>query len=164
MTREVEGLEEGSKAQIYIELLKKTLKNIKLEKASPWWNTWVLVQETHHHSRQTSTRNEQMLTKCRNTWLDDQRKDHIDPKGPKQRNCSKKLQTHNLPSVDVENINSPTKGRDLLLANKPKIVPCGAERMPQRIQRHSRVTQYRSTHLKWEQDQTEKKLAMAWID
>ena len=31
--------------------------------------------------------------------MDDQRKDRIDPKGPKQR---KKLQTHNLPTIDVE--------------------------------------------------------------
>ena len=33
MTRELEGLEEGPKAEIHIELLKKTLKkDIKLEK------------------------------------------------------------------------------------------------------------------------------------
>ena len=35
--------------------------------------------------------------------------------------------------------------------------------MPQRIQKHSRVTLHRSTHPKWKQDQTEN-LAMAWID
>ena len=33
MTRELEGLKEGSKAEIHIELLKKTQKNIKLENA-----------------------------------------------------------------------------------------------------------------------------------
>ena len=38
MTRELEGLEEGLKAEIYIDLLKMTLKNIKLENAWPWWN------------------------------------------------------------------------------------------------------------------------------
>ena len=40
----------------------------------------------------------------------------IDPKGPKQRNCPKQLQTHNLPTNDVENINSTNKERNLLLA------------------------------------------------
>ena len=57
---------------------------------------------------------------------------------------------------DVENINSTNKGKDLLLANKLQIVPWGAERMLQRIQRHSRVTLQRSAHPKWEQDQMEK--------
>ena len=31
--------------------------------------------------------------------MDDQRKDHVDPKGPKQRNPSKQLLTHNLPTM-----------------------------------------------------------------
>ena len=59
--------------------------------------------------------------------MDDQRKDHIDPIGPKQRNRPKQIQTHNLPTNDVEKINSTNKGRDLLLANKPQ-----TERMLQR--------------------------------
>ena len=88
--------------------------------------------------------------------MNDQRKDHLDPKEPKQKNCPKQLQTHNLPTDDVENINSTNKGRDLVLANKPWIVPYGAERMLQRIQRHSRVTLYRPAHSKQEQDQMEK--------
>ena len=90
------------------------------------------------------------------TWLDDQRKDYINPKRPKQRNCSKQLQTDNLPLNDVENTNSTNKGKDLLLANKPRIVPWRTERMPQRIQRHSRITLHRSIHPKWKQDKTEK--------
>ena len=55
--------------------------------------------------------------------MDDQRKDYIDTKGPTQRNRPKQLQTHNLPSNDVENINSTNKERDLLLANKLRFVP-----------------------------------------
>ena len=50
--------------------------------------------------------------------MDDQRKDHIYPKGPKQRNHPKQLQTHNVPTADVENINKTNKGRDLLLATE----------------------------------------------
>ena len=67
--------------EIHIDLLKTTLKNIKLENARPWWNTWILVQEIHLHSRQTSTRNEQMPIRSIYTQMDDQRKDHIYPEG-----------------------------------------------------------------------------------
>ena len=133
-----------------------TKKNIKLENARPWWNTWLLVQDIHLHSRQTTTRNEEIPIRRVSTWMEDQRKDYINPKGPKQRNCSKPLQTNNLPTNDVENTNSTNKRKDLLLANKPRIVPWRTERMPQRIQTHSRIALHRSTHPKWEQDKTEK--------
>ena len=133
-----------------------TKKNIKLENTRPWWNIWVLVLDIPLHLRQTSTRNEQVPTRRTSTWLDDQKKDYIDPKGPKQRNYSKQLQTDNLPTNDVENTNSRNKGKDILLANKPRIVPWLTERMPQRIQRHSRITLHSSTHPKWEQYKTEK--------
>ena len=36
MTRELEGLKEGTKAEIHIDLPKTTLKNIKLENDRPW--------------------------------------------------------------------------------------------------------------------------------
>ena len=124
---------EGPKAGIHIDLLKTTLKDIKLENARPWWNTWILVQEIHLHSRRTCTRNEQMPTRNTRTRMDDQRKYHIDPEGPTQRNRPKQLQTHNLPTDDVENINSKNTGRDLLLAYSPLIVTWVTERMPQRI-------------------------------
>ena len=35
MTKELEGLEEDPKTEIHIDLLKMTLKNIKLENAQP---------------------------------------------------------------------------------------------------------------------------------
>ena len=97
-----------------------------------------------------------MPTRRASTWMDEQRKDYIIPEGPKQRNCYKQLQTDNLPTNDVENTNSTNKGKDLILANKPQIVPWRTERMLQRIQRLSRITLPRSTHPKWEQDKTEK--------
>ena len=56
----------------------------------------------------------------------------------------------------MENINSTNKGGDILLANKPRIVPWRKERVSQRIQRHSVVTLHRWTHSKWKQEQTEK--------
>ena len=156
MTKDLERLEEGSKAEIHIDLLKSTRKNIKLENASPWWNTWILVQEIHLHSWQTSTQNEQMPTRSTRTRMDEQRKDYIDPERPPQRNRPKQLQTHNLPDYDVENIRSTNKGGNLKLANKLWIVPWGAERVPQRIQRHRRATLHRSAHPQQEEEQMEK--------
>ena len=141
-----------------------TKENIKLENARPWWNTWFLVQEIHLHWWQTSTRNGQMPTRSTCTQMEDERKDHIDPEGPNQRNCPKQLQTLNLPTDDVENINSSNKGRYLLFANKPWIVPWGAQRMPQRIHRHRRVTLHRSAHPKREQDLREKsRYSLDWL-
>ena len=66
--------------------------------------------------------------------------DRIDPKGPKQRKRPKQLQIHNLPSDNVEHINSKNEGRDLLLGNNQRIIPQGIERMLQTTQRHCRVT------------------------
>ena len=68
----------------------------------------------HLHSRQISIRNEQMPTKSTCNRMDERRKDHIDPKGTKQRNHAKQLQTHYLPIDDVENINSTNKGCEKL--------------------------------------------------
>ena len=61
-----------------------------------------------------------MPTNSTRTRVDDQRKDHIDPKVRKQRNRPQHLQTHNLTTNDVENINSTNKGIDLLLFNKQR--------------------------------------------
>ena len=115
-------------------------------------------------SRQTSTRNNQMVTRSTSSRLHDQRKDHIDSKRLKQRNRSKQLQTHNPTTDDVDNIDSTSKRRDLLLANEPRVVPRGAERKQQKILRHIRVTLHKSTHPKWEQDQAKKKTSygLAW--
>ena len=97
MTKELEGLEEGPKAEIHVNFLKTTNKNIKLANAWPWWNIWFLVQEIHLHSRQTSSRSEQMPPRSTHTRIDDQKKDYIDTKRRKQMNRSKQRQTYNLP-------------------------------------------------------------------
>ena len=44
-------------------------------------------------------------------WMT-KKKDHIDPKGPTQGNRPHQLQTHNLPTDNMENINSTNKGRN----------------------------------------------------
>ena len=79
-TKELEGLEEGLKVEIHVDSLKMTLRNIKLENAKTRWNTLFLVQEILLHSRQSSTRNEKMPTRCTSTQMNDQRKDCIHPK------------------------------------------------------------------------------------
>ena len=68
ITRELEQIEEGPKAEIHTDLLRT--KGIKLENARPSWNTWFLVQEVHLNSRQTSIRNEQMPTNSARTRVD----------------------------------------------------------------------------------------------
>ena len=50
-----------------------------------------------------------MPTRSTHTQMDDQRKDHIDPERPTQGNDPKQQQNHNLPTDDVENINSTKK-------------------------------------------------------
>ena len=65
------------------------------------------------------------------------RKTTLIQKDPTKRNRSKQLQTHNVPTDDVENTNDTTKGRDLLLVNKLQIVPRGTERMLQVDQRRA---------------------------
>ena len=76
MTRELKGLDEGPKAEIHIELLKRTLKKI-----SNWKTPG--HDGIHGFCFKTSTRNKQMPTRRTSTLVHDQRKDHIDPKGPK---------------------------------------------------------------------------------
>ena len=100
----------------------------------------------------TNTRNELMSTRSTSNRVDD----HIDPKRPSKRNRPKQLQTNNVPTDDVENFSSINKEIDSLIVNKPRIVPWGIERMPQKIQR------YRTTTLHWSappqrgQDETQK--------
>ena len=74
--------------------------------------------------------------------MDDQRKDYSDPKRPPQRNCPKQLQTHNMPTNNVKNIDS-TNLVDLLLIDKPRNLPRGTETMLQTNQRYKRTNIYR---------------------
>ena len=144
MTRELQGLEEGSKAEIHIDLLKKTLKKYQTGKRQA--KTEYMVSGSRNSPPFTHRLALEMNRCLQRAHVPDQRKDHIDPKGPKQTKCPKMRQNHNPPTDDVENINSTNKGRDLPLANNQWIVPWGTERMPQRILRHSRVCLHRSAH------------------
>ena len=146
MKKELEGLEIWAKAKIHENLLRTTLKNIKLENAQPEWSTWILVKEIHLHLWQTSTRNEQMPIRSRHTRLDEQKKTTLIQSHP-QRNRPKQLQAHNVLTYDVLN----TKG-----TNKPQIAPRGIERMLQSIQRHRGATLHWSAHPQRKQVEAQK--------
>ena len=96
-----------------------------------------------------------MSTRCTNTWLDDQKERPYWYKKTQIKELPQTFIENNLFTDDVKNINSTNKGRDILLPNKQRIVLWRTERMPQRIQRYSRVTLHRSAHPKWKLEQTE---------
>ena len=154
--KELEGLEEGSKAEIHIDLLKTSLKKSNWKTAGhDGIHGFLFKKFTSIHDRLALEMNRCLQGAHRPEWMSTGKITLIQ-KDPSKGTAPKQLQTHNLPTDDVENINSTNKGRDLLLANKLRIVPWGTEKMLQRIQRRSKVTLHRSAHPKREQNQTEK--------
>ena len=119
ITRELEGLKEGPKVEIHIDLLKTTLKTYQIEKGQ------AMMEYMFSGSRNSPPF---MIDKCKkwtnaykeqtypNGW---QKKGPYWSRRPEKRNHPKILRTNNLPTENVENINSTNKGRYLLLANKP---------------------------------------------
>ena len=95
--------------------------------------------------------------------MDDQRKDCINPKRPKQRNCSKQLQTNNLPTYDMENTNSTNKEKDLLLTNILRIV-ASEQKGCRKGSRGTAELLYIDQHILNESKTRRKNLTMAWID
>ena len=92
MTKESEGLEESTK----VELRRFTQNNTKKYQTGKRLAMMKYIDSGSRnspHLRQTSTRNEHMPTRTTRTWMDDQRKYHIDQRKGKQRKCSKQLQT-----------------------------------------------------------------------
>ena len=161
MTKELEGLEECLKAEIYRNLFKTTLKK------TPNWKTphqigihrfW-FKKFTSILDRLALKRNRSLQGAYVSEW-----KTTLIQKDPLNVTNPNTCRLFNLLIDDAENINSPNEGRDLLLANKLRIVPCSTERMPQRIQIHWRVTLHRSAHPKQEQDQAEKSsYGLVWL-
>ena len=80
------------------------------------------------------------------------------PKGPKQRNSSKQLQTHNLSTDNVKNIDSTNKGKIYYSLTICRLF--FEEHKGCRKGSRVRVTLHISTHTKWEQDQTGKKIKL----
>ena len=124
ITKELEQLEEGPKAEIHADLLRTALKKVSN------WETpghdgihgfW-FKKFTSIHDRLVLEMNKCLQKAHVPDWMTKGRTTLIQ-KDPKQRNRHQQFQTHNLPTNDVENINSKDKGRDLPLPNKPRIVP-----------------------------------------
>ena len=121
ITTELEQLEEGLKAEIHTDLLKTTLKKVSNWKRPGhdgihgfWFKKFTSI-----HDRLALEMTKYLQTAHVPEWMTKRRT----TKGPKQRKRPKQLRTHNLPTNDVENINSTNKRRDLPLSNKPRIVP-----------------------------------------
>ena len=95
--------------------------------------------------------------------MDDRRKDFLDPKRPLRRNRFQQLQTHNVPTDDVENTDGTNYSGDLLFGNKPKTVPRITERMPQRNEMEQKDLLYTNPNPQGEQNKT-KKIFKAWTD
>ena len=144
--------------RINIDLLKTTLKRIWNWKTpghdgihSFWFKKFIsihgwLAQELNRCLQGAQV--PEWMTKGKTTLI---QKDSSKGSAPNNYIVWSTSWSNNLPTNDVENTNSTNKEKDLLLANKSRIVPWRTEGMPQRIQMHSR-----STHPKWEQDKTEK--------
>ena len=133
---------------MHIDLPKTTLKRISNWKAPGhdriqgfWFQKFTSI-----HGRLAQEMNRCLQGTQVSDWMT-KRKTTLIPKDP-----SKGTASNNYRPITC----LPNKGKDLLLANKPRIVPWRTERMPQRIQRHSRITLHWSIHPKWEQDKTEK--------
>ena len=80
MKNELKRLEKEPKTKIHNDSLRITLKNTKLENVRPWWHTWIWLKK--FTSIQTSYQNEYVPSRSRRILINDQRKDHIDPKRP----------------------------------------------------------------------------------
>ena len=146
MTRELEGLEEGRKRK-YRSIYQNYTKKISTGKRQAIMEYMVSGSRIHLYSRQTSSRNEQMPTRSTRTRMDDQRKDHIDLKDAIKETASNNYKPITCLPMMWKILIAQIRKR-LQLANKPRIVLQGAERVLQRIQRHSRVTLHKSTHPK----------------
>ena len=146
MTKELKGLEEAPKAEIHIDLLKSTLKKVSNWKmpGHDGIHVFWFKKFTSIHDRLVLEMN-RCFGGVRVPGMDGQRKDHIDLKGPKQGTAP-----NNYRHITIV----PMMWRMLSAQERKEIyyfltnlgLQKEQKRMPQRIQRHSRVTLHRLTH------------------
>ena len=160
ITRELDG----PKTEIHIDLLKKTLKRISNWKTPGhdgmhgfWFKKFTSI-----HGRLALEINRYLQGAQVPLWMT--KKDCINPKGSKQRNCPKQSLTNHLSTNDVENTNSTNKGKDLLLASKPRIVPWTNQKDDAKDPRGTAELLYIDQHILNESKTKRKNLAIAWID
>ena len=144
-------LGKGPKVEINTDLLKMTLKKYQIRKLD-WIQYFWSRKFTSIHDRWEQEINRYLQRSHVPEWLT-KGSTILIQKDP-GKGTPKQLYTHNLPTE--ENIDSKNKGRDLPLANKPRVLQWGTEKMPQSIQRHNIITFHRSVHTKREQDYAEK--------
>ena len=95
--------------------------------------------------------------------MDDQRKDPIDPKGPKQRSHPKQLLTHNLPTDDVEMLTAQIREEIYNSLTSHRLFPV-EQKVCHKGSRGTAELLYVDQHILSESKTRQKNLAMAWID
>ena len=155
MDKQHRKIEEGPKAKIHIDSLRKRKKNKKTNWKTPGDDGILVKTITFIHDRQAIKMNRCLQEANLPEWMT-KRKTTLIQKDPLKETTLKKLQTHNGTAYNVENTNGTNKRVDLQLANKLRIVTWGTERMPQRIQKRKRAILRWSTYPYREQDETEK--------
>ena len=104
-----------------------------------------------------------MPTNSTCTSVDNQRKGHIDTKGPKQRNRPKQLQTHNLPSNDVEILTAQIREEIYYSLTNDGLFP-DEQKGCCKGSRSTAELLYIDQHILNESKTRWKNLTMAWID
>ena len=156
MAKELKGLEEGPKTGIHIDLLRMTQKIANWKTPGYdgihrfWFNKFTTIYDRLALEMircQQKAHVPECMTKGRTTLI---RKD--------SRKRTALNNYRHITCYDVENTHGTNKGRDLFLANKPRIVPWGTEWMLQKVQMHRRITLSWSANPQREQDETEKSI------
>ena len=161
MTKELEGLEEGLKEET-----RRFTQNDTKKKISNWKmlghdgiNGFWFKKFSSIHDRLAQEMNRYLQGAHVPEWMTKRKITLIQIKGT----APKQLQTHNLPTNDVENINSTNKGRDLLFTYSRRLFP----EEQKGCRKGSRVTGellYMEKHILNESKTRRKNLAIAWTD
>ena len=164
ITRELHGLEEGPKMEIHVDLLKTTLKRISNWKAPGhdglhgfWFKKFTSVRDRLALEMNRGFQGAQVsewMTKGKTTLIQKDPSKGTAPNNYRPITC--------LP-IMWKILTAQIRKKDLLLANKPLIVPWRTERMKQGTRGTAELL-YIDQHILNESKKRRKNLAMAWID
>ena len=163
ITRELDGLEEGPKMEIHIDLLKTTLKRIWNSKApghdgihSFWFKKFTSI-----HGRLALEMNRCLQDAHVPEWMTKGNTTLIH-KDPRKGTAPKQLLTHNLPPNDVENTNSTNKGKIYYSLTSRGLFP-DEQKGCRKGSRGIAELLFIDQHILNESKTRRKNLAMAWI-
>ena len=104
-----------------------------------------------------------MPTRSTRTRMDDQRKDHIDPEGPTQRNRPKQLRAHNLLRMMWKILTAQIREEIYYSVTSRSLFPNEQKRCGKESKGTAELL-YIDQHILSESKTRRKNLAMAWID